>query len=176
MSTVRGIFSWNLWRCIHLSKVHHSVGVDSNPNRVGISLIDEVESNEDGTQTCCKVRGITLNHRNQLLINFDTIHRMIRSNNDEVVKVVDQATIARDKNNTKLLTTSTTKDYKLVFDKRRRLNTFLSVPFGYWFLAVVFRMKSKLPISSTSKLTHLTLYWNSSLNSGRFSSRNFEIR
>jgi hypothetical protein len=86
---------------------------------------------EDGTQTCCKVRGITLNHRNQLLINFDTIQKMIRSNNDEVVKVVDQTIIARDKNNTKLLTTSTTKDYKVVFDKRRRLNPFVSVPFGY---------------------------------------------
>jgi hypothetical protein len=40
--------------------------------------------NKDGNTTICKVRGITLNYKNSLAINFDTIKDMVINNRDDV--------------------------------------------------------------------------------------------
>jgi hypothetical protein len=39
---------------------------------------------KDGNTTICKVRGITLNYKNSLTINFDTIKDMVINNRDDV--------------------------------------------------------------------------------------------
>ena len=46
--------------------------------------------------TCCKVKGITLNYMNSFDINFDTIKNMIGSNEESVVTVRNGYKIARD--------------------------------------------------------------------------------
>ena len=51
---------------------------------------------KDGNTTICKVRGITLNYKNSLIINFDTIKDMVINNGDDVKTVRDDYKITRD--------------------------------------------------------------------------------
>jgi hypothetical protein len=51
---------------------------------------------KDGNMTICKVRGITLNYKNSLTINFDTIKDMVINNRDDVKTVRDDFKITRD--------------------------------------------------------------------------------
>jgi len=71
---------------------------------------------ENAMQTVCNVRGITLNYKNSLSINFDTIREMVVFDKRDPVTVTDDFKIGR--HNNCLLTTRQDKDYKLVFDKR----------------------------------------------------------
>jgi len=84
----------------------------------------------EGIQTFAKVRGITLNHKNSLDINFDTIFNMVMHNRDGHITVVDQNKIARDPKTSKIITKTEAKDYKIVFDKRVIQNELFSVPYG----------------------------------------------
>lgn len=87
---------------------------------------------QDGKiSTCCKVKGITLNYKNSLDINFDTIKKMITTNETSVVTVQNDYKIARDSNTTEIVTRKENKDYKLVFDKRVLQKDLTSVPYGY---------------------------------------------
>lgn len=81
--------------------------------------------------TCCKVKGIALNHKNSLDINFDTIKNMITSTGTSVVTVRNDYKIARDSKMTEIITRKENKDYKLVFDKRILQRGLISVPYGY---------------------------------------------
>lgn len=81
--------------------------------------------------TCCKVKGITLNHKNSLDFNFDTIRNMITSTGTSVDTVRNDYTIARDSKMTEIITRKENKDYKLVFDKRILQRGLISVPYGY---------------------------------------------
>jgi hypothetical protein len=51
---------------------------------------------KDGHTTICKVRCITLNYRNSLTINFDTIKDIVINNRDDVKTVRDDFKITRD--------------------------------------------------------------------------------
>ena len=51
---------------------------------------------KDGNTTICKVRAITLNYKNSLTINFDTIKVMVVNNRDDVKNVRDDFKITRD--------------------------------------------------------------------------------
>ena len=51
---------------------------------------------KDGNTTICKVRGTTLNYKNSLTINFDTIKDMVINNRDDVKTVRDDFKITRD--------------------------------------------------------------------------------
>ena len=62
---------------------------------------------KDGNTTICKVRGITLNYKNSLTINFDSIKDMVINNRDDVKTVRDDYKITRDHN--RLLTYIKTK-------------------------------------------------------------------
>jgi hypothetical protein len=55
------------------------------------------------------VRGITLNYKNSLTINFDTIKDMVINNRDDVKTVRDDYKITRD--HKRLLTVHQDKDY-----------------------------------------------------------------
>ena len=80
----------------------------------------------NGNQTVCKVRGISLNYKNALQINYDLIKDMVVDGTQGVT--IRENRITRcDK---KLLTMEQKKDYRIVFDKRQkqRLTTF---PYGF---------------------------------------------
>jgi hypothetical protein len=64
---------------------------------------------KDGNTTICKVRGITLNYKNSLTINFDTTKDMVIDNRDDVKTVRDDFKITRD--HKRLLTVHQDKDY-----------------------------------------------------------------
>jgi hypothetical protein len=71
---------------------------------------------KDGNTTICKVRGITLNYKNSLTINFDAIKDMVINNRDDVKTVRNDYKITKD--HKRLLTVHQDKDYRIVFDKR----------------------------------------------------------
>lgn len=89
-----------------------------------------VQDRHGEMNTCCKVKGITLNYKNSLDINFDII-RNITSNGTSVVTVRNDYKIARDSKMTEIITRKELKDYKLVFDKRILQRGLISVPYGY---------------------------------------------
>lgn len=76
--------------------------------------------------------GITLNYKNSLDINFDTIRNTITLTGKSVVTVQNDYKIARDSKRTEIITKKENKDYKLVFDKRILQRGLISVP--YWYL------------------------------------------
>ena len=102
--------------------------VTCGPKNYGYEL---VHPDTYGKRSYCKIRGITLNHRNLLSVNFDTTKRFVTNDQDEKVKIVDAYKISRERNNAKLITMSQNKDNRLVFDKRVRRENFVSFPYGY---------------------------------------------
>lgn len=90
-----------------------------------------VQDSHGEISACCKVKGIALNHKNSLDINFDTIKNMITSTGTSVVTVRNDYKIARDSEMTEIITRKENKDYKLVFDKRILQRGLISVPYGY---------------------------------------------
>ncbi|VDH91079.1 Hypothetical predicted protein, partial [Mytilus galloprovincialis] len=50
----------------------------------------------DGNQTVCKIRGITLNYKNALSINFDAVKDMVTTSEKKTITVVDEHNIIRD--------------------------------------------------------------------------------
>ncbi|OOY33750.1 hypothetical protein BOV88_13605 [Solemya velum gill symbiont] len=83
--------------------------------------------------TCCKVRGITLNYRNALKIDFDTIRDMVKATIDRKdvrsVTVTDPSRICR--GNRKIVSAVEHKDYRIVFDKRVMTGTPQTFPYGF---------------------------------------------
>ena len=84
---------------------------------------------KDGNTTICKVRGITLNYKNFLTMNFDTIKDMVINNRDDIKTVKDDFKITRD--HKRLLTVHQDKDYRLVFDKRIIMQDNSTRPYGF---------------------------------------------
>jgi hypothetical protein len=63
------------------------------------------------------VKGITLNYRNSLDINFDTVKDMATGARKDSVVVLNNI-ISRDKNSTNIVTKKEKNVYQIVFDKR----------------------------------------------------------
>ncbi|KAI8493979.1 hypothetical protein Bbelb_283260 [Branchiostoma belcheri] len=84
----------------------------------------------DGT-TVTKVRGFTLNFKNQKLINFPVMKGMVVSDSPESVDVVNDHKIVRDKKSKKVLSKREVKKYRLVYDKRVIQEDFNTLPYGY---------------------------------------------
>ena len=89
----------------------------------------------DTGKVTTKVKGITLNHRNANLVNYDTLCRMVQNlNSDEPplsVTVHEPRKITRDVKRKRIETKASKKDYRVVFDKRRIIDNFNTLPFGY---------------------------------------------
>jgi hypothetical protein len=86
--------------------------------------------NPTGIKSICKVRGITLNYKNALSINFDTVRDMVTNGNkDEVVTVVDDNAISRDQKNAGIIIKSESKNHKIVFDKRVIVDSYNAKPY-----------------------------------------------
>ncbi|XP_053405164.1 uncharacterized protein LOC128558905 [Mercenaria mercenaria] len=106
---------------------HIKTFVASGPKSYGYQLENPDES---GKQTHCKIKGITLNFKNQMSINFETIKDMIIGPSNQVVMVTDSQKICRDRDQARLLTMTQKKKHRIVFDKRVR-DGCISYPYGY---------------------------------------------
>ena len=83
------------------------------------------------TSTVCKVRGITLNFKNSLEINYDTVERLVTQETENRISIRSDFKIVRDKTHARLLTTSQQKDYRVVFDKRVIQEDYETIPYGF---------------------------------------------
>jgi len=93
-----------------------------------------VKSTNDGQEhTSLKVRGFSLNYGVAKDINYGALRRMVKafvlSGGKEIVTVKEQR-IRREKNR-QVVTKTVKKDYRVVYDKRKLLPDFTTLPFGY---------------------------------------------
>ena len=82
-----------------------------------------------GYSTKCVVKGISLNYKNALDINFDTVKDMITGQKVKSI-TIENDKIVRDKNTSTILTTNEKKDYRIVFDKRVIRENYKTEPYG----------------------------------------------
>lgn len=80
--------------------------------------------------TVCKVRGLTLNHEVSKIINFETIKSFVLHDQPDPLVVPYKNKIVRQKHWT-VVTKPMTKKYNRVAPKRRVLENFSTLPFGY---------------------------------------------
>lgn len=86
---------------------------------------------EDGTTTC-KVKGFTLNYANNLRLNFEVMKNLLlRDDSTAQIQMCPANIITRNKRSFDLVNVSQAKMYKTVFTKRRRVDNYDSVPFGF---------------------------------------------
>lgn len=83
---------------------------------------------ENGTSVC-KIRGFTLNHRNSLTLNMETMKKLVTTSEDATPYIENPFKIIR--KNGSLYTTSESKAYQIVYDKRVLCADFTTFPFGY---------------------------------------------
>ena len=86
-------------------------------------------------QIMCKVRRFSLNYRNSQIVNFqsmkDTLFAWKKGENVDLVTVTTE--ICRHKyENPMVYTRQVAKKYNVVYNKRRVLDNFTTVPFGYF--------------------------------------------
>ena len=84
-------------------------------------------------QTVCKVRGFSLNYENSKIINFESmkncLNDWLQGKKSKVQTVKTE--IRRDKYDTVIKTSRIVKNYGMCYDKRRIVNNYETVPFGY---------------------------------------------
>lgn len=102
--------------------------VTGGPKNYGYEL---QHPDKNGNTTHCKVRGITLNYKNLLNVNFGVLNEFVTKRADATVSVVNAHKITRERNSAKLLTVSERKDYSIVFDKRVLREGYVSYPYGF---------------------------------------------
>ena len=84
-------------------------------------------------QTVCKVRGFSLNYDNSKVINFESMKKCLvewLNGNDSPVRTV-KTEIRREKYEAEVCTRKMSKNYGVCYDKRRVVNNYQTVPFGY---------------------------------------------
>lgn len=95
----------------------------------------EKPTKENGSDSVCKVRGITLNFKNHLVVTHDTMRRMLEHYVSEkkvlTETVTDNYNICRDNVNKRLMTQLQNKKYRIVFDKRVVQDNYITYPYGY---------------------------------------------
>jgi len=80
----------------------------------------------------CKVRGFTLNYANSQLINFDSVKQIVTDpKSTPTITITNPNKICRDKNKRKLYNRVEEKTYQMVYTKRRRVDGYDTVPYGY---------------------------------------------
>jgi hypothetical protein len=91
-------------------------------------------------KTHCKIRGFTLNYKNSLVLNFDSLKHICKYVNNPAnmekknknVKIVDECKITREKWTRRIVNRREVKEYRVVFDKRIVVNQGDdSIPYGY---------------------------------------------
>jgi hypothetical protein len=82
-------------------------------------------------ETCCKVRGFTLNYSNSKKINFESMKELVTNLNfSEKIPITNSFKIKR-KKDFKIVTIKEVKNYGLVYDKRYLTDNYSTLPFGY---------------------------------------------
>ncbi|KAF2894175.1 hypothetical protein ILUMI_11998 [Ignelater luminosus] len=89
----------------------------------------------------CKVKGITLNHKNSEKVNFDTLLRIATNKEDEAIIV--ECTSIRPTKDYEVITQKGSKTVRCCITKRRMVNDYGTEPFGY-------RKRLKLDTSSNA--------------------------
>ena len=81
----------------------------------------------------CKVRGFSLNHRSSLIINFQSMKDSLYGwmNNTPLELVTVKTEVRRDKYETKVFNRVIAKQYGVVYDKRKVLPDFTTLPYGF---------------------------------------------
>ncbi len=80
----------------------------------------------------CKVRGFTLNFTNSRLINFASVRDIVTDPEScKNIVVTNPSKICRDKGKRKLVNREENKSYQMVYTKRRKLDNYDTVPYGY---------------------------------------------
>ncbi len=86
-------------------------------------------------KACMKVKGITLNAKNAQAIRLDSliglVNSYVRSNDDTQYILAHAENIVRDKKHLTLHNKSVDKRFKVVYNKRRLLPDFNTLPYGY---------------------------------------------
>ena len=77
------------------------------------------------------VKGITLNSRNAEVVTFETLKSMVLGTGPATVHVTDPTKFVRDPITATIKSVPYTKSYRVVYDKRRVVNDFRTLPFGY---------------------------------------------
>ena len=88
--------------------------------------------NKKGQLSICKVRGITLNFKNSIDINFKSLAQLVTGEKKcSSIKVTDENKIMRNPDTCNIITKTESKDYRIVYDKRVLSNKYDSFPYGY---------------------------------------------
>ena len=94
-------------------------------------------------KTHCKIRGFTLNYKNSLVLNFDSLKGIIckygsepvrvrASKNENKLKVVNESKITRERWTRRIVNKREEKEYQVVFDKRIVLGKGEdTIPYGF---------------------------------------------
>ena len=98
---------WIKWQ--NWTKYNHNI-----PKNYAYQL---ARPNHKGHSTKCVVKGITLNYKNSLDINVDTVKDMATGARKDSVVVLNNI-ISRDKHSTNIVTKKEKNVYQIVFDKR----------------------------------------------------------
>ena len=85
-------------------------------------------------QIVCKVRGFSLNHKNSQIVNFESMKETLfswkRKENPKLVTITTE--ISRQKYGSPMVyTRELKKNYTVVYNKRRVLDDFTTLPYGY---------------------------------------------
>ena len=86
---------------------------------------------EDDGECTLKVKGFRLNHANSQVINFESVKEMVLTKSQDSLSVTDPRHITRDKYAQKVISVPQTKNYKIVYTKRRVLDDLNTLPYGY---------------------------------------------
>ena len=85
------------------------------------------------SEIVCKVRGFSLNYKSSLILNFESMKEALvawkRNEKKELVTVKTE--LMRDKYKPKVFNRVISKHYGVVYDKRKVLPDFTSIPFGF---------------------------------------------
>lgn len=80
----------------------------------------------------CKVRGFSLKSKiNEDIINFSSIRTVVVEKKIDSLKITNARKISRIAGKRKLYNRPQTKEYKMVYTKRRLLDDFRTLPYGY---------------------------------------------
>jgi hypothetical protein len=79
--------------------------------------------------TMCKVKGITLNYENSKVVTFTALRHMVLE--DDTPLHVHNPKKIKWKHGGVVVSETETKEYKVVFKKRRLMDNFDSLPYGY---------------------------------------------
>ncbi|XP_033106710.1 probable DNA polymerase [Anneissia japonica] len=85
----------------------------------------------DSGKTVCKVKGLTLNFANSKKINFETVSNIVKGIGPDIIKTFESNRITRKPKTRKIVNETSTKDYRIVYDKRIIIDNFKTLPYGY---------------------------------------------